>query len=182
MTPAQTLKTLIPFILLFALLGLLWRELFFAKPSEIPSPLIGEKMPAFKLPVLSTPDKTFTQKELAGHVALLNVWATWCAACVYETDMLMKINTQYHIPIYSIDYKDDPVNATRWLQKYGNPYVLTGMDRSGDAAIDLGVYGTPETFVISPAGNIVYRHVGIIDQKAWDEVLYPLIKQYETQA
>lgn len=170
----------IPFIILFMLLGLLWRELFYAKSSELPSALIGEDVPNFQLPILYQQQKMFTQKDLAGgHIALLNVWATWCYACGIEHPMLMKLKEQYHVPIYSIDYKDAPQNAKKWLQEKGNPYVMTGDDRKGDAAIDFGVYGTPETFVISPNGKIIYRHTGAIDQKTWDEVLYPLVKKYE---
>jgi cytochrome c biogenesis protein CcmG/thiol:disulfide interchange protein DsbE len=179
MTSSSKLKFVLPSILLFALLGLLWHELFYAKPNEIPSPLIGESIPAFSLPSLANPDTKFTQANLHGRVVLLNVWATWCDACTYETPMLMKINTQYHVPIYSIDYKDDPAKAKEWLAKYGNPFIMTGNDHSGDVAIDLGVYGTPETFVITPAGKIIYRHVGSIDQQTWDTVLYPLIKKYD---
>ena len=175
------LKQLVPFLILFALLILLWRQLFYSKPNELPSPLIGENVPAFQLPTLYQPERLLTQKALAGRVTLLNVWATWCYACSIEHGMLMKIRHQYHIPVYSIDYKDDPDEAKRWLKKLGDPYILTGMDTHGDVAIDLGVYGTPETFIISPQGKIVYRHVGVIDQRVWYEVLYPIIRKYEAK-
>jgi cytochrome c biogenesis protein CcmG/thiol:disulfide interchange protein DsbE len=175
----KKLKIIIPFILLFTLLGLLWRELVYAKVGEIPSALIGEDLPSFQLTTLYHPEQLLTEKTLRGRVILLNVWATWCYACTQEQPMLMKIKNQYHVPLYSIDYKDNPVEAKQWLQKYGNPYILIGNDNTGDTAIDLGVYGTPETFVISPSGKIVYRHIGTIDQHAWDTVLYPLVKKYE---
>lgn len=178
MSAAQKIKNLAPFIILFALLGILWRELFYAKPSELPSALIGEAVPNFQLTNLFQPQKIFTPKDFVGQVALLNVWATWCYACSLEQPMLMKIKNQYQIKIYGIDYKDDVEDAKKWLQKYGNPFVITGNDKHGDVAIDLGVYGTPETFVISPQGNIIYRHIGAIDQKNWDEVIYPLIQKY----
>lgn len=178
MNAAEKIKSILPFIILFALLAILWRELFYAKPNEIPSPLIGEQVPHFQLTNLFQPEKMFTQNDLVGSVVLLNVWATWCYACSLEQDMLMKIKDQYRVKIYSIDYKDDPAAAKKWLQKYGNPFVMTGNDSHGDVAIDLGVYGTPETFVISPQGKIIYRHVGAIDQKSWDEVIYPLIQKY----
>ena len=173
------LKHLIPFLIIFALVGLLWRELFYSKPNELPSALIGETVPSFELPTIFVPDKKFSSKDLVGQVSLLNIWATWCYACSIEHSMLMKIHDQYRIPIYSIDYKDDPEEAKKWLNKLGNPYVKTGNDKLGDTAIDLGVYGTPETFVISPQGKIVYRHVGIIDQKVWDDVLYPIVKKFQ---
>lgn len=173
-------KFLIPFIILFALLGLLWRELFYANPHEIPSALIGENVPQFSLPILTKENSFFTNKELVGHVSLINVWATWCYACAQEHDMLLKIKENYHVPIYSINYKDNQRDALNWLLQHGNPYVLTGSDKNGDVAIDFGVYGTPETFVISPQGKIIYRHIGAIDQATWDNILYPLVKQYET--
>lgn len=179
MTNAIKLKHIIPFFILFALLAILWRELFYAHPNELPSALIGETVPEFQIPNLWQENKSFSTKELAGRVSLLNVWATWCSACSMEHPMLMKIKEQYHIPIYSIDYKDNSVDAKNWLHQEGNPYVMTGIDQHGDVAIDLGVYGTPETFVINPEGKIVYRHIGIIDDKVWNEVLYPLIKKYE---
>lgn len=173
------IKNIIPFILLFALISLLWRALFYTQANVLPSALIGETVPRFSLPNLLFPPAKFTQKELYGHVSLLNVWATWCYACQLEEPMLVKIKEQYHVPIYSIDYKDNADDARKWLEN-NNPYVMTGDDREGDVAIDLGVYGTPETFVISPQGKIIYRHIGAIDQKTWDDVLYPLIKKYET--
>lgn len=174
----QKIKFIVPFFILFALLGLLWHELFYAKPNELPSALLGETIPSFKLPILSHPEKIFTQKNLIGRVSLLNIWATWCYACTIEQPILMEIKEKYHVPIYSIAYKDDAISVQKWLEKLGNPYVLTGLDKNGDVAIDLGVYGTPETFVISSKGKIIYRHVGIIDQQAWDRVLYPLIQKY----
>ena len=157
------LKHTVPFIILFALFGLLWRELFYSKPNELPSALIGEPLPYFALPTLFIPETTFSQKNLGGQVSLLNIWATWCYACGIEHDMLVKISKQYRVPIYGIDYKDDPEEAKKWLKKRGNPYMLIGNDKQGDAAIDLGVYGTPETFIISPQGKIIYRHIGAFE-------------------
>lgn len=173
------LKLTIPFLILFILFGFLYYELFHAKPNELPSALIGEPVPAFSLPLINNPAAALTQNQLKHHVTLLNVWASWCYACGLEHEMLMKISREYHIPVYSILYKDDPAKAAAWLHEHGNPFVMTGNDSKGDVAIDFGVYGTPETFVISPAGNIVYRHIGAIDQETWDKVLWPLIKKLE---
>ncbi|TAK72088.1 MAG: DsbE family thiol:disulfide interchange protein [Gammaproteobacteria bacterium] len=175
----QKLKTTLPFIILIALSLLLWRELFSSTPNELPSALIGEPVPSFQLPTITPPNKTLTPQALLGHVSLLNVWATWCSACEVEHPMLMKITQQYHIPIYGIAYKDNADDVKNWLENSGNPYVMVGDDQNGDAAIDLGVYGTPETFVVNAQGKIVYRHIGAIDQKTWDNVLYPIIQQYE---
>jgi cytochrome c biogenesis protein CcmG/thiol:disulfide interchange protein DsbE len=179
MLSSNKIKWLIPFMMLFSLLGLLGYELFAFKPNEIPSALIGETVPAFELQTLTGPNKTFTEKDLIGRVSLLNVWATWCYACGIEHEMLMNIKNKYNVPIYSIAYKDNAADAKKWLADKGNPYVMVGDDSSGDLAIDLGVYGTPETFIISKQGKVVYKHIGVIDQKNWDEVLYPLIQKYE---
>lgn len=173
----KSLKQIIPFFILFTLTGLLAYEMFYAKPNELPSALVGENVPTFSLPNLYDNAPPLTQKALRGHVTLLNVWATWCDTCSVEHPMLMKIKNEYHVPIYSLVYKDDTRNAIQWLNDNGNPYTLSGNDAKGDVAIDFGVYGTPETFVISPTGKIVYRHIGAIDQQSWDETLYPIIKK-----
>lgn len=170
------------FLILFVLFAFLARELLYAKPSELPSALIGEDIPAFHLSQLYQSDRTFTEQNMIGQVSLLNIWATWCYACKLEQPMLMKIKNQYHIPIFGIAYKDDSIKAKQWLKEFGNPYSIIGNDTSGDIAIDLGVYGTPETFVIDKRGKIVYRHVGVIDEQTWNTVLYPLIKKYQDLA
>lgn len=173
----MSIKKIFPFIIFLGLVVILGRELFYAKPNELPSALLGQNVPAFEVPTLLGQTK-LTEKDLKGRVTLLNVWATWCYACSQEHEMLMKIKNQYRIPVYSLDYKDNPSDAKKWLRQLGNPYVLTGIDAKGDVAIDLGIYGTPETFVINKEGKIVYRHVGVITQQVWDEVLYPVVKKY----
>lgn len=172
-------KWITPFVILFALLGLLGMELSSPSDRALPSVLTGEPLPLFKLVNLFSPKKHFSPEDMAGHVSLLHVWASWCSACREESAMLMKIHTTYRIPVYAISYKDEPQQIKKWLQQHGNPYRLIGLDSTGDTAIDLGVYGTPETFIISPEGKIVYRHIGQIDQNTWDQVLYPLIKKYQ---
>jgi cytochrome c biogenesis protein CcmG/thiol:disulfide interchange protein DsbE len=170
----QKLKIVITCIFLFALFGILWRGLFYAKPGELPSVLVGHNVPAFQLPDLLHPEQIFTNQQLKGKLTLVNVWASWCEACQAETDFLMQI--KHLVPIYGINYKDDPAAAREWLRQNGNPYRMIGQDRKGDVAIDLGVYGTPELFVINAQGEILYRHVGMINQQIWDTVLYPLIR------
>lgn len=173
------IKAFTPFFILFMLLALLSWELFYAKSHELPSALIGEDVPEFNLSTIFPDTAPFTKKTLMGKLVLLNVWSTTCEACKSEHDMLMKIQTEYHVPLYSFLYKDDAQNAVDWLEQHGNPYTMIGNDAKGDVAIDFGVYGTPEMFVIGPHGKIIYRHIGIIDQPTWDNVLYPLIKKYE---
>lgn len=174
----QKLKFMFPFLFLILLLIILWRELFFSKPKELSSSLIGEPIPTFSLPSLYNPNQHLTEKNMSGQLALINVWATWCYACKLELPVLLKIKNEYHIPIYGIDYKDDQQSAISFLAENGNPYTAVGMDKSGDTAIDFGVYGTPETYVVNKSGKIVYKHIGVLDQESWDKILYPLIRKF----
>lgn len=176
-TGKSLLKFIVPFVFLFILFGILTHELFYAKPYELPSALIGQRVPTFQLSNLLTNQKKFTQNDLLKSVSLLNVWATWCYACLQEHDVLMQISKQYKVPIYGIVYKDDPKAVQAWLKQKGNPFVLLGNDTSGDVAIDFGVYGTPETFLVAD-GKIIYRHIGAVDVETWEKILYPLIKRY----
>jgi cytochrome c biogenesis protein CcmG/thiol:disulfide interchange protein DsbE len=141
--------------------------------------MTGETVPNFDLPNLFSSDHSFTPKNFHGHAVLLNVWASWCSACKYEHAMLMRLKNEYHVPIYGILYRDNASDAIDWLHRKGNPYVIVGNDANGDASVDLGIYGTPETFVVSPKGKIIYRHVGVITQRLWDDTIQPLLKKYE---
>jgi len=178
MTLTRRLKITIPFVLLFLLFSLLWHELYSASPRNASS-LSGEPLPSFALPNLFNPQKTFSSQSLRGHVSLLNVWASWCSACNYEHPMLLWIKNNYHVPIYGIIYRDNADDAINYLNRKGNPFVAIGNDERGSVSVDLGIYGTPETFVISPEGRIVYRHLGVIDQRTWNNTIYPIIKKYE---
>jgi cytochrome c biogenesis protein CcmG/thiol:disulfide interchange protein DsbE len=175
-----SLRVVLSFVVLFSLLGVFCYELFYAKPTELPSALIGEELPAFSLPSLS--GSTLRSDDLRGQVSLLNVWASWCAACSIEAPVLMSIHHDYHVPIYGIAYKDTVGDAKHWLAQYGNPFTSIGLDASGDVGIDLGVYGTPETFIVNPQGKIVYRHVGVVTQQVWLEVLLPIVRRYQSGA
>src|SRR6202042_1693517 len=152
----KQVQFLLPFVILFALFGLLWHALFYTKSNEMVSHLIGVELLAFKLPNLYFPEKKFTSDQLMGQVSLLHVWATWCRICNLEHDFLIEMNKKYHIPLYGILYKDDQKEAFQWLKNKGNPYIQIGNDDTGSVSIDLGIYGTPETFVISPQGRILY--------------------------
>lgn len=179
MTLTRRLKLTIPFIVLFLLLSLLWHQLYSANSNNYVSSMTGESVPDFSMPNLYSPDDTFTPNDFHGHAVLLNVWASWCSACKAEHAMLMKIKDDYHVPIYGILYRDNSTDAMNLLKQRGNPYTMVGNDSNGDASVDLGIYGTPETFVINPSGKIIYRHIGVITQNVWDEIIYPLIEQYE---
>lgn len=171
------IKYAVPYLLLLLLFFLFYRGLFTSQ-QKFSSDMIGEPLPNFNLPDLNTANARLSKDTLKGQVSLLNVWASWCYACSFEQAMLVNIHNNYHINIYGINYKDNKQEALAWLNKYGNPYTKIGNDTHGSLVVDLGVYGIPETFVINPAGEIIYRHIGVITQKNWDEVLYPLVKKY----
>lgn len=158
----------IPFVLFLGLGFFLWKGLYL-DPRELPSALIDRPMPAFELASLTEPDKRLTAESLKGEVALVNVWATWCPTCKEEHQYLNQL-AQQGVTIYGINYKDEPVKARAWLQKYMNPYRQVVLDQQGKLGLDLGVYGAPETYVIDAEGTIRYRHVGAVDAKVWKQL------------
>jgi cytochrome c biogenesis protein CcmG/thiol:disulfide interchange protein DsbE len=117
----------------------------------LPSPLIGKTAPKWQLPLVDDPSKTVSGSDFAGKPYVLNVWATWCVACRQEHSTLLTIAKSGAVPIVGLDWKDDRAQAQRWLQQLGNPYASVGFDNEGRAAIDWGVYGAPETFLIDAA-------------------------------
>jgi cytochrome c biogenesis protein CcmG/thiol:disulfide interchange protein DsbE len=134
------------------------------------SVLIGKPAPAFSLPVLGgAPGQRLEARELRGRWYLFNVWGTWCAACRDEHEALMRIKASGKAPIIGLDWKDQPADALAWLAQLGNPYEWVIEDRDGRVAIDYGVYGAPETFLVDPQGIIVYRHVGAMTDEVWTE-------------
>lgn len=173
------IKFAVPFAVIFLLIGILWTELSSTRSYAYSSGIVGDKVPTFSVPNLSGADP-ITQKNLQGRVTLLNFFASWCSACRMEHAMLMKISKEYNIPIYGIAFRDDPRDARMLLNRKGNPYTQAGYDEEGDTGVDFGIYATPETFVISPNGNILYKQVGVIDQETWDKTIYPIIKKYQS--
>lgn len=176
----RKIKFTIPFAILFVLFAILWTELSSTRSYAFSFPWSEseEKVPNFSVPDLFGTGN-LTQKDLAGRVVILNFWASWCSACRAEHAMLMKIKDTYHIPIYGIAFKDEYADAKSYLQSRGNPYVAVGDDANGSTGVDFGIYATPETFVLSPTGTIIYKQVGVIDQSTWDNTIYPIIKKYQ---
>jgi cytochrome c biogenesis protein CcmG, thiol:disulfide interchange protein DsbE len=175
----------LPFILVAVLLVFLFVALRSGEPSRLPSALIGKTIPEFSLPGIPNvlgdygpASGLISAKFKMGKVSLLNVWASWCAPCVAEHPQLIELN-QAGIPIYSINYKDNPEAARRFLSSHGNPFRSIGADESGLTAIDFGVYGVPETFVIDGKGRIVYRYPGPITPAILAGKIMPAIKQAE---
>jgi len=146
-------------------------------PREVPSPLVGKPAPAFQLPVLHSPDKTFTPKEMAGKVWLLNVWASWCVACRDEHPLMVELSRRKIVPVVGLNYKDQPDDAKKWLRHFGDPYLTSVSDLEGRVGIDFGVYGVPETFVIDKDGIIRHKHIGPITEDALKEKILPLVER-----
>lgn len=144
-------------------------------PREVPSPLIGKPAPAFTLPLLHEPDKNFSQKDTAGKVWILNVWASWCAPCREEHPLWVELAKDKRVPIYGLNYKDKRADSMAWLQRYGDPYVLSVSDAQGRIGIDYGVYGVPETYVIDKQGVIRFKHVGPVTPGVLQEKILPLL-------
>jgi cytochrome c biogenesis protein CcmG/thiol:disulfide interchange protein DsbE len=169
-------RYLIP-VVIFGLLVVVFTVGLDRDPTFVPSPLIGKTAPAFELPSLSDPDRQVTNADLRGQVSLLNVWATWCVGCRQEHETLNRIASLGTVPIYGLNWKDDRALALDWLEKLGNPYVATGFDGDGRAAIDWGVYGAPETFLIDANGVVLYRHISPLTMETWETEFVPRIRK-----
>lgn len=144
-------------------------------PSELPSPYIGKPAPEFDLPSLTRPDQRVNSASLEGQLALVNVWATWCVGCRQEHDFLMQLAAANPLPIYGINWRDKRSDALRWLQQLGDPYVASGFDEDARVGIDWGVYGAPETFLVSPDGIVIYKHLGPLTTAIWERDFMPRI-------
>ena len=166
----------IPLVLFIALVVFLLVGLR-RDPHEVPSPLIDKAAPAFQLPQLHDPTKTFSAREMRGKVWLLNVWASWCVACRDEHPLLLQYAKTGSVPIYGMDYKDERAAALQLLTEDGDPYVLTVSDTDGRVAIDYGVYGAPETYLIDKNGVIRFKKVGPITPDVWEKNILPLANQ-----
>lgn len=156
----------------FILIGVFLLRGISLDPADVPSALVGKKIPAFSLYAIDG-NKLITEKELYGRVILLNIWATWCVSCRMEHPMLLALSQQ-GIPIIGVDYKDDSSAAKDWIAKFGNPYLINIADTQGKLGLDLGVSGAPETFLIDKDGVIRYRRTGVIDEKIWREEISPI--------
>jgi cytochrome c biogenesis protein CcmG, thiol:disulfide interchange protein DsbE len=179
----RRLLVLIPLVAFLALAALFMLRLGAGDPSRIPSALIGHAAPATSLPAL--PGVTRAGKEVpgldsaafAGEVTLLNVWASWCVPCRDEAPLLMLLAADRRIRIAGMNYKDQAENAVRFLARYGNPFAANGVDANGRAAIEWGVYGVPETFLIGRDGRIAYKLIGPLTPENLDNTLKPQIEK-----
>jgi cytochrome c biogenesis protein CcmG, thiol:disulfide interchange protein DsbE len=141
----------------------------------IASPLLGRPAPQFALPSLTDPAHEVRSADLRGHWYLFNVWGTWCGECRQEHDTLLQVHRAGVVPIIGLDWKDDDAQARDWLGQLGNPYQSVAVDRTGRIAIDWGVYGAPETFLVNPQGIVVYKHVGALTPDTWTHEILPRV-------
>ena len=169
-------KFLVPLVLFLVLAGFLGLGLTL-NPRLVPSPLIDKPAPEFRLPQLKNPDSYVSLADMRGQVWLLNVWASWCAACLQEHPVLLDLARQQVVPIVGLNYKDGRDDAIVWLRKHGDPYTTSVMDADGRVGIDYGVYGVPETFLIDQAGMIRYKHIGPVTPEAVRDVIRPKIAE-----
>ena len=179
----RRLIVLVPLVGFLALAALFMYRLGAGDPSRIPSALIGHPAPETNLPPLpglerdGKPVPGLDSADFKGHVTLLNVWASWCVPCRDEAPLLMTLAEERRVRLAGINYKDQPDNARRFLGRYGNPYVVNGVDANGRASIEWGVYGVPETFVVGRDGHIVYKLIGPITPDNLERAVKPAIEK-----
>jgi cytochrome c biogenesis protein CcmG/thiol:disulfide interchange protein DsbE len=170
-TPYRFLLPLGVFVLLAIVLGIGIKH----SPDKgtIASPLIGKPAPQFTLPLLMDSTRTFHSAELKGRWYVFNVWGTWCGGCRQEHSVLLQVRQMGLAALIGLDWRDDDTEATQWLAKLGNPYEVVAVDREGRTAIDWGVYGAPETFLVNPEGIVVYKYIGPLTLEAWQAQFVP---------
>jgi cytochrome c biogenesis protein CcmG/thiol:disulfide interchange protein DsbE len=179
----RTWVVLLPLAVFLALAALFFFRLGSGDPSRVPSALIGKPVPETNLPPIEglvrngKPVPGVTRADLKGAVTLVNVWASWCVPCADEAPLLLKLSEDKRVKLVGINYKDKPDNARRFLGRHGNPFVATGADANGRVSIEWGVYGVPETFIVSRDGRIVYKLVGPITPSNVEAVVKPEIEK-----
>lgn len=166
---------LIPLGVFLLLVVFLFLGFSLKDPHLLPSELINKPFPEFELRDLHNDGRLLTREDITGEVALVNVWATWCPNCRVEHPELMRISQEENLPIYGVNYNDDDVKARAWLKRLEDPYRFSIVDNDGTLAIDLGVYGAPETFVLDAAGVIRFRHVGPVTPDVWRDTIEPVV-------
>jgi cytochrome c biogenesis protein CcmG/thiol:disulfide interchange protein DsbE len=165
----------IPLVLL-AVIGAFFYRGLSLNPSYVPSPLIGKPMPVFSLPSLTDPSTAIGSSDIAGKVALLNVWGTWCVECRHEHGFLVQLARE-GVPIYGLNLKDDRPSALSWLSTLGNPYVESAFDVEGTVAVDWGVTAAPETFLIGRDGKVLHKHISPLTSQVWRRDFLPLVEE-----
>jgi cytochrome c biogenesis protein CcmG/thiol:disulfide interchange protein DsbE len=175
------LRFLVPAAVFVVLLGFFYVGLQ-RDPSIVPSPFIDKPAPALDVPSLDDPGARLRSADMSGHPWLLNVWGTWCVGCREEHATLIEIARTQTVPIYGLAWKDEREAAKAWLEQLGNPYTAVGLDTEGRVAIDWGVYGAPETFLVDARGIVVHKHVGPLNMETWRRDFLPRIRKAQEPA
>ncbi|MCW9033330.1 MAG: DsbE family thiol:disulfide interchange protein [Rhodospirillales bacterium] len=146
-------------------------------PRRLPSALIDRAVPAFDLEPIQGHDRGFKSTDLLGQVSLVNVFGSWCVACLAEHPFLIELKETKAIPIYGLNWREtSPDAAIKWLKRHGDPYTLIGNDADSRVAIDFGVTGAPESFIVDKQGTVRYKHVGPIYPDIWEKTLLPIVE------
>lgn len=162
---------------LFAALAVLLGVGLGIDPKRVPSPLIGKPVPTFDLERLYVDNGRVSDADLRGQVTLVNVWGTWCSGCREEHEPLLRLARRGLAPIIGLNWKDDRALAIQWLRELGNPYAMSGFDKDGRVAIEWGVYGAPETFVVDRKGIVRHKHIGPLNDQIVQRDILPLLRQ-----
>jgi cytochrome c biogenesis protein CcmG, thiol:disulfide interchange protein DsbE len=179
----RRLLVLLPLVFFLGLAALFFFRLGAGDPSRIPSALIGREAPAIDLPAVAglerngEPVPGIVPADFKNAVTVLNVWASWCVPCRDEAPVLLKLAADKRIRLVGINYKDQADNARRFLGRFGNPFAASGADANGRAAIEWGVYGVPETFIVGRDGRIAYKLVGPLTPENLEQVMKPEIEK-----
>ncbi len=166
-------RYLAPLLVFLALAGFLLAGIG-RDPTELPSPLLDRPAPAFSLPRLGDPEATVRSADYADQPWLLNVWGSWCPECRVEHPLITELAQR--LPVFGLNWKDDPQDAQRWLAQFGDPYHAVGFDGDGRVGIDFGVYGAPETFLIDGDGIIRFKHIGPLTPTIIRDELLPALE------
>ena len=172
----------LPLAAFFALAALLAAGVWMSRNPDrdvLPSPLINKPAPEFALPILHEPTRTVRLADLRGQPFLLNVWGSWCVECRVEHPVLTRFAETKRLRVVGYNWKDEPADALRWLEQFGNPFCLVLADVEGRAAIDWGIYGAPETFLVDGTGIIRWKHVGALTEDVIADELMPALQQVE---
>ena len=172
----------LPLAAFFALAALLAAGVWMSRNPDrdvLPSPLIGKPAPEFALPILHEPTRTVRLADLRGQPFLLNVWGSWCVECRVEHPVLTRFAETKRLRVVGYNWKDEPADALRWLEQFGNPFWLVLADVEGRAAIDWGIYGAPETFLVDGTGIIRWKHVGALTEDVIADELMPALQHVE---
>jgi len=165
-------------VVILAVLALFFVRGLNLNPGYVPSPFIGKPAPEFSLPSLTDPTAVVSSDVFEGQLSLFNVWATWCVGCRQEHAFLNELAGSIDIPIYGLNWNDDRATALSWLATLGDPYVATGYDGDGNVAIDWGVYGAPETFLIDSDGIVLHKHIAPLTPDVWRRDFLPIINEH----